>query len=70
MQKLSFKIPNMDCKSCAEVIERRLKSIEGVGEIGIDLKSKTVKLQHDNPNLCQEDVTCAIEDLGYKVQVI
>jgi copper chaperone CopZ len=70
MQKLAFKVPNMDCKSCAEVIGRKLRSLEGVKDVGINLQEKTVNIQYENPNLCQEDVTCAVEDMGYKVQVI
>jgi copper chaperone CopZ len=70
MEKVQFKIPNMECKSCAEVIEKKLKSLAGVKAIDIDLQKKIIKLEHDNPNLCQDDLTCAVEDMGYKVQVI
>ncbi len=69
MEKVKFKVSNMDCKSCAAVIEKKLKSIAGVKAIDIDLQEKIVSIQHDNPNLCQEDLTCAVEDMGYKVQV-
>lgn len=70
MKKVQFKIPNMECKSCAKVIEKKLKSLAGVKAIDIDLQKKIIKLEHDNPNLCQDDLTCAVEDMGYKVQVI
>ena len=70
MEKVQFKIPNMECKSCAAVIEKKLKSLAGVKAVDIDLQEKIIKLEHDNPNLCQDDLTCAVEDMGYKVQVI
>ncbi|MFB3925551.1 MAG: heavy-metal-associated domain-containing protein [Syntrophales bacterium] len=69
MQKAEFKVKNMDCPSCAMAIEKRLKSLAGVKAVAIDLQEKKISIQHDNPNLCQEDLTCAVEDLGYKVQV-
>ena len=45
-------------------------SMAGVKAIDIDLQDKIISIQHDNPNLCQDDLTCAVEDMGYKVQVI
>ena len=69
MKKVEFKIANMDCKSCEQAITKKLKSLAGVKDVSIDLQTMKVILQHDNPNLCQEDVTCAVEAMGYKVQV-
>jgi len=69
MKKVEFKVEDMDCKSCANAIEKKLKSLEGVKEVDIDFQTKKIIVQHNNPNLCQEDVTCAVEDMGYKVQV-
>jgi|OpeIllAssembly_1097287.scaffolds.fasta_scaffold389666_2 copper chaperone CopZ len=68
MGKIEFGVINMDCSSCVEVIRRKLKTVAGVSGVDIDLKRKKVAVQTDNPNLCQEDLTCVVEDLGYKVQ--
>lgn len=69
MKKFQFKVENMDCPSCAEAIRRKLQALEGVSGVDIDLKEKKVSLQSANPNLCQEDLTCVMEDMGYKAQV-
>ncbi len=69
MEKVKFKVKNMECKSCAEVIEKKLRSMAGVKAVDINLQKKIISITHDNPNLCQEDLTCAVEDMGYKVQV-
>ncbi len=69
MEKVRFKVKNMECKSCAEVIEKKLRSMAGVKAVDINLQKKIISITHDNPNLCQEDLTCAVEDMGYKVQV-
>jgi copper chaperone CopZ len=42
----------------------------GVKAIDIDLQDKIISIQHDNPNLCQDVLTCAVEDMGYEVQAI
>jgi len=70
MEEVKFKVKNMECKSCAYVIEKKLESMPGVKAIDIDLQNKIVKIQHDNPNLCQDVLTCAVEEMGYEVQAI
>ena len=69
MSKFEFSVTNMDCPSCVAAIKKRIKAIVGVSEVDADLRTRKVTVQTDNPNLCQEDVTCVVEDLGYKVQV-
>jgi len=70
MDEVKFKVKNMECKSCANAIEKKLKSMAGVKAVDINLQKKMISIQHDNPNLCQDNFTCAVEDMGYKVQVI
>ena len=69
MGKFEFKVANMDCPSCAAAITKKIKAISGVSKVDADLKTRKVTVQTSNPNLCQEDVTCVVEDRGYKVQV-
>ncbi len=69
MSKFEFKTANMDCPSCVAAIMKRIKAIGGVSDVDADLRAKKVAMQTKNPNLCQEDVTCVVEDLGYMVQV-
>jgi copper chaperone CopZ len=59
----------MDCPSCVAAITKKIKAISGVSGVDADLKTKKVTVQTKNPNLCQEDVTCVVEDMGYKVQI-
>lgn len=67
MQNIEFSVKDMDCKSCVNVIMRKLKSLDGVKDVKIDLQTKKVAVIFDNPSLCQDDLTCAVEALGYKV---
>ncbi|MCU0583208.1 MAG: heavy-metal-associated domain-containing protein, partial [Syntrophales bacterium] len=66
MQNIEFSVKDMDCKSCVNIIMKKLKSFEGVKNVKVDPVTKKVVVQWDNPKVCDSDLTCAIEDLGYK----
>jgi len=71
MDTVRMKVKDMDCESCMKVIIKKLKSMNGVRDVSVDLKQREVVVKYDNPELGLDDFTCAIEDLGYnKVQVV
>lgn len=43
--KYTFKVPGMSCEHCKAAIERALKGLEGVQEVVVDLKNKTVGVE-------------------------
>jgi len=69
MQNLAFSVKDMDCKSCVNIIMKKLKSFEGVKNVNVDPVTRKVVVEWDNPKVCDSDLTCAIEDLGYKVSL-
>ena len=69
MHNIEFSVKDMDCKSCANIIMKKLKSFEGVKNVKVDPVTKKVVVQWDNPKVCDSDLTCAIEDLGYNVSL-
>ncbi len=69
MQNLEFSVKDMDCKSCVNIIMKKLKSFEGVKNVNVDPVTRKVVVEWDNPKVCDSDLTCAIEDLGYKVSL-
>ncbi len=69
MQNIEFSVKDMDCKSCVNIIMKKLKSFEGVKNVKVDPVTKKVVDQWDNPKVCDSDLTCAIEDLGYNVSL-
>ena len=70
MENFEFSVKNMDCGSCVNVVLKKLRSFEGVKDVKIDPKTKKVRVEWDNPNVCSDDLTCAIEELGYKVHTV
>ncbi|NPV03987.1 MAG: heavy-metal-associated domain-containing protein [Syntrophaceae bacterium] len=67
MQNIEFSVKDMDCKSCVNIIMKKLNSFEGVKNVKIDPATKKVRVEWENPKVCDSDLTCAIEELGYKV---
>ncbi len=49
MQNIEFSVKDMDCKSCVNVILKKLKAMEGVKDVKIDPATKKVKVEWDNP---------------------
>ena len=69
MENIQLSVKDMDCKSCVNVLLKKLKAFEGVRDVKIDPVTKKVKVAWDNPKLFDSDLTCAIEELGYKVSM-
>lgn len=69
MKNIEFSVKDMDCKSCVNIVMKKLKSFEGVKDVKIDAVTKKVRVEWENPQVCDSDLTCAVEDLGYKVSL-
>ncbi|MFH1172926.1 MAG: heavy metal-associated domain-containing protein, partial [bacterium] len=67
-QKISLKIQNMTCASCAATIERALKKTPGVKSININLASEKAYLEYDPAVIMPEQIKQAIAKAGYKSQ--
>ena len=48
MQDLEFSVKDMDCKSCVNIVMKKLKSFEGVKDVKIDAATKKVRVEWDN----------------------
>ena len=44
MQNIEFSVKDMDCKSCVNVVLKKLKAFEGVKDVQIDPATKKVKV--------------------------
>lgn len=67
METTSFSVPSITCNVCAGKIQDGLSSMNGVGDIAVDLKSKTVNVEYD-PNQVQPiDIRKKVSSMGYEV---
>ncbi|WP_422924287.1 heavy metal translocating P-type ATPase [Singulisphaera sp. PoT] len=62
--KSKIQAPNIVCGGCAETIKKALSSVEGVRDVQVDIPSKTVVVEHDEPAM-RQDLTAALADAGY-----
>ena len=64
---VAFSVPEMDCRSCADKIDRRLQRIDGVVEADLRPTAGTATVTYEPGRVDESDVTAAIEGAGYEV---
>ncbi|MFA6463769.1 MAG: heavy metal translocating P-type ATPase [Candidatus Paceibacterota bacterium] len=69
MKNETFKIRGMHCASCASIIEKTLKKIEGVSSAETNYGTEAVKLSFDPSKIKVEDLSKKIEPLGYSLVI-
>lgn len=62
-----FKIKGMHCASCAGIIERTFKKIDGVDAVEANYGNESVKVNFDNAKTSPENLSHKIEPLGYSL---
>lgn len=68
-KKVRFNIEGMHCGSCAAGIKMILDNTDGVSNASADYNSKSGGVEFDEEKVKWEDLSKAIEELGYKVQI-
>lgn len=65
MAKKEYKIEGMHCASCAAIIERKFKNLEGVKDVSVSYALESVQIDAENVSI--EILNKEIEPLGYKL---
>jgi copper chaperone len=70
MQKAIIQLETLTCPSCAQKIDRAVKSLEGVDKesVSVSFNSSKVKLDFNDEKISVKDVENAIIALGYEVK--
>ena len=63
----TYKIKGMHCASCANIIERTFKKIEGVNSVEVNYGTEAAKVSFDETKTNPENFSKAIEPLGYSI---
>ena len=66
---LTYKVKGMHCASCASIIERTVKKIEGVEEISVNNGTENAKISFDESKTSPESFNKKLEPLGYSLIV-
>ena len=70
MIKKNYNIEGMHCGACATGIEMFLANTEGVSSAKVAFDEKKAEVEYDETKANDEKVIKAIEEAGFKAQVI
>jgi P-type Cu+ transporter len=66
----SYRIKGMHCASCANIIEKTLKKVEGVESVEVNFGTETAKVDFDESKVSPHHLSKKIEPLGYSLGLI
>lgn len=67
-EKLNIQIEGMHCASCAKIIERTLKKLDGIKDCNVNLPLKSAYIEFDKDKINLKKIEKKIEEIGYKVR--
>ncbi len=67
MEKVILNVEGMSCSHCENAVKKAVGGLDGVGEVMVDLKGKTVTVAYDATKLSLDSIKNEIEDQGYDV---
>ena len=65
--KQSFRIPDMECPSCAMRLEGLEDDLPGVKRVRASYAKQQMEVEFDETRLTPADIVAAIQKLGYTV---
>ncbi|MBK5262683.1 MAG: copper chaperone CopZ [Peptostreptococcaceae bacterium] len=67
MEKIIINVEGMSCSHCVNAVTNAVGGLDGVVEVKVDLKVKTVAVAYDSDKVTPEIIKAAIEEEGYDV---
>ena len=64
----TLSVGGMDCSSCAESVEKALRSLEGVQDVRVDVVGGRVSVEYAEGKLARGDLAGAVRRVGYRVK--
>lgn len=68
-EQVQLALKGMHCASCAGLIERRLKKVEGVKTANVNFAAEKARVIYDNSLADVKDLITAVEKAGYKAEL-
>ena len=69
MHTKTYKVKGMHCASCASIIERTVKKIDGVENISVNNGTENAKISFDTNKTNTESFNKKLEPLGYSLEI-
>lgn len=64
-----LKVEGMSCEHCVKAVTAAVSGLGGIQSVTVDLKARTVSVEHDPVQSPVEKIIAEIEDQGYDVIV-
>ena len=69
MASIQLTITGMHCEHCPMKVEKALKGVKGVYGVSVDLDAGSAEVDFDDKRANPEDLTGAVEAIGYGATV-
>lgn len=66
ISKVSFKVQGMSCSSCANNVQKKLNSLDGVVNANVNIATEKGQVEYDSNKIDVAAILKAVEDVGYK----
>jgi copper ion binding protein len=66
MTNITVPVEGMSCGACAAQVRKKLKAIEGVRNVHVNLEQRNASIEFESGKVAPEQLTAAINELGYK----
>lgn len=67
MDTTVLKVDGMSCEHCVKAIKNAVGALPGISIVSVNLKLKTVTVEHDPAQAPIDKIKAEIEDQGYDV---
>ncbi|MEZ4521828.1 MAG: heavy-metal-associated domain-containing protein [Thermomicrobiales bacterium] len=67
MSKRTYSVPEVHCDHCISAINRELGQIDGVGEIDVNLETKTVTVEAED-SVTDKQIADGLYEAGFDVE--
>lgn len=69
MNTETYRVKGMHCASCASIIEKTLKKIEGVHSVEVNYGTEKAKISFDSTKINSQNFSESIDKLGYSLEI-
>ena len=63
-------LPDLHCSSCAWVVERALKQLNGIVDVGINALTRRVSVSYKKDKLKLDDIVKCLDEIGYPAEMM
>ncbi|SNS09156.1 Cu+-exporting ATPase [Anaerovirgula multivorans] len=66
VQKVGFKVQGMSCSSCANNVQKKLNSLDGIINANVNIATEKGQVEYDSTKIDIQAILKGVEDAGYK----